>query len=392
MVSSDHKPRVLIAAKEREARERLRQSVLAGGKYQIAGTASDGQEAVQMAVLLRPDVALIEYDLPIIDGFRTAEMVGLAAPEVRSVLLGNGQPTPELLRKAMSAGVRAYLPAPVDSSDVVSVINSLSAADDMRSTPEYQAATDPNRLPKTIAITGAKGGIGKTTIATSLAMYLGLRYPGKVVLLDMYTQFGDVATMLDIKPQRSLSDLAYSAGEMDNDVLDTCMVEHETGIKVLVCSTTTQPIDSIGTNEIESVIHLLKRNYLYTIIDIPPILHATSLYLAAHCSRVLLITTLFDMPTVSNCMHLYEKLTSSYTPEEKIMLIANRVSKHDRLSLRDVEKLFGRSISVLVPNDPRLVNVVNQGVPFVQAYPRSPLSLAVGKIADEIVSGNVGVG
>lgn len=392
MAEREHKLKVLIAARDRETRERLRQSVLAGGKYQVAGTAIDGQEAVQLAVLLRPDVAIIEHDLPIINGFKVVEMVGLAAPEVRSVLLGNGQSTPDLLQKAMAAGARAYLPAHVSSTDFASAIENLTTAEQMRSTPEFLAATDSSLLPKIVVVTGAKGGIGKTTIATSLAMHLGRRYPGKVVLLDMYMQFGDVATMLDLAPQRSLADLVHSTGEIDADVLETCMVEHETGIRVLVSSTTTQPIDSVGVNHIESIVHILKRGYTFTIIDVPPILHSTSLYLAANCGRMLIITTLYDMPTVSNCKQLYDKLISTYTPEEKIMLIANRVSRHDRLSLKDVENLLGRPVSVLVPNDPRLVNVVNQGVPFVQAYPRSPFTQAIGKIADEIINSSAGAG
>ena len=392
MTAQNGKVRILIAARERGLRDQLRQLVISDGGYEVVGTAVDGQEAVQLAVLLRPDIALIKSDLPIFDGFEASEMIGLAAPEVCNVLVGDGQPDSQLLKKAMRAGLRAYLPSPVTASDLLETMHSLSTIGERRTTSEYRTATDPGRLPKIIVVTGGKGGIGKSTMATSLAMCLAKHDPGKVVLFDLYTQFGDISTMLNISPVKTLSDLVQTETDIDLEMIETHMIEHESGLRVLISSTNTQPIDAISVAGAESTLYALKRKYTYIVIDLPPILHATTLYVMSHCYHMFLVTTLFDMPTVRDAKEFYDTVVGTYVPEENISILANRMSKHDRISLADVERIFGRPVSAHVPNDSRLVSAINQGVPFVKAYARSPLVAAVDSIATDLIRQNAASG
>lgn len=385
MPSQDGKVRVLIAAKERGIRDQLRQLVQSDSKYEIAGTAVDGQEAVQLSVMLSPDISLLKDDLPIFSGYEAAEMISLSAPEVRTILVGDGQPDTHVLRKAMRSGLRGYVPSPVVESELKEMMDGLSSITERRRTPEFRTATDPTRLPKVVVVTGGKGGIGKSTIAASLAMSLAQHKPNKVVLFDLYTQFGDTATLLNITPSKSLSELVQVTDEIDLEMIENYMVEHETGVKVLVSALRAQAIDAISVANAESVIHALKRAYTHIIVDLPPILHATTLYVLSHCYQLLLITTMFDMPTVRDSKELYDIVVGSYVPREKVTIIANRVSKHDRLSMADVEKVFGRPVDAQVPNDPRLVTATNQGVPFIKAYSRSPLVAAIENIASRII-------
>lgn len=381
----DGKVRVLIAAKEREVRDHLRQLVLANEGYEVAGTAIDGQEAVQLAVLLRPDIALVKAELPIFNGREAAEMIGLAAPEVCSVLLGDGQPDTKVLEDAMKSGLRAYLPAPYKASELIQTMDSLARVESRRHTQEYHIATDPSRLPKVVVVTGGKGGIGKTTISTSVAVCLAKTNPGKVVLFDLYTQFGDAATMLDLSPTTSLSEIVAATDEIDLETLESAMVEHETGVRLLVSSLTPQPLDAISVAQAEAAIHALKRAYTYIVIDLPPILHATTLYVLANCYQLLLITNMFDMPTLRNAKNMLDKIVGTYVPEEKVAVIANRTSKYDRLNPVDVERMLGRAVAARVPNDPRLVSMVNQGLPFIKAYSKSPMAGAIESITREII-------
>ena len=385
MASRQGKARVLIAARELGVRDQLRQLVLANGRYEIVGAAADGQEAVQLAVLLRPDIALVKIDLPIFSGPEASEMIGLAVPETCRVFVGNGQPDAKVLRKAMRSGARAYLSSPVVASELMETLDNLTRIGNRRSTAEYRVATDPTRLPKLVVVTGGKGGIGKSTIAASLAMCLVEQHPEKVALLDMYTQFGDISTMLNVSPTKSLSDLVLAKDEIDLEALESCMCEHETGVKVLVSSTSVQPIDSISVETAESVVHALKRKYTYIVVDLPPILHATTLYMLSHCYKMILVTTMFDMLGIRDGKELYNLVVGTYVPEDKVAVVANRVSKYDRLTPDDLERTFGRALAAHVPNDRRLVSAMNQGVPFVKAYSRSPLAAAVQRIARELI-------
>ncbi|MCE5197652.1 MAG: AAA family ATPase [Armatimonadota bacterium] len=381
--------RVLIAARERELRDHLRLILLDNEGYEVVGTAVDGQEAVQLAVLLKPDIALLGADLPIFGGLDVGEMIGLSVPDVRCILLLNEQPDQQTLKQAMKSGVRACLCAPYDKKDVINTVSSLAGISSRRYTQEYINATDPTRIPKVIVVTGGKGGIGKTTMTASIASCLAESNPGKVAILDLYTQFGDVATMLDLQPQRTLSDIVAVSDNIDLEMLESCMLEHKsTGVKVLTSSITPQPIDAIGVAHAEATLHALKRGYTYIVIDLPAILHATTLYVLANCYRLLIITNMFDMPNVKNAKELLDKVAGTYLPDDKISIIANRVSKHDRLRQKDVETVLGRRVAASVPNDRRLVVAVNQGVPFMSAYAKSPMVEAVKRIANDIIHEN----
>lgn len=381
---SDIKLRVLIAAEERSIRDQIRQYLLDQGNFEIAGTAVDGQEAVQLTMLLRPDVALIKADLPIFSGFEASEMIGLAAPEVCRIILGDGTPDTQTWQKAMTSGVRAYVPSPYSDDQLRQALAGVVSAPNRLSAPEFINATDPTLLPKVVTVTGGKGGIGKTTIAVSLATCLAEKHPGKVILCDFYTQFGDVSTMLDITPRKSLSDLTQTTDQIDLDMLEGYMIDQDGGLKILIASTKSQPIDAISVSDAESIIHSLKRAYTHIIIDLPPILHPTTLYVLSHCYQMLLVTNLFDMPTVRDAKELYDTVAGTYMLEDRISLVANRVSKCDRLTLADLERLFGRKVDVQIPNDRRLVSSINQGVPFVKAYARSPLVAAIHQIIDKL--------
>lgn len=378
MSAEQAKLKVLIAAKDRQTRDQLRQLVLASG-CEVAATAMDGQEAVQLAMHLRPDIALLRADLPIYDGMEAAQMLGNAAPDVWSVLLGNGLEQPDVVREAMKCGVRAYLPAELSEAQLGETLGGLAQI----RRPVAIAA----ELPKVVVVTGGRGGLGKTTIATSLATFLAQRHPGKVVLFDLYVQFGDVATSMNVAPSKGLCEVAQAPEDIDLDLIESCMVEHETGLKVLVSSTEPERIDALSLDVTEATIHALKRAYTYIIVDMPPILHDTTLYVLSLAYRMLLVTNMFDMPTVRDCKKLYDVVVSrSYVLPEKVAIVANRVSKkHDHLSERDLERVFGRPIAAQVPNDPRLVHLLNQGVPFIKAYPRSQLVAAIEKIAREFV-------
>lgn len=377
--------RVLIAARERELRDSLRETILGNEDYEIAGTAMDGQEAVQLAVLLKPDIVLVNSDLSIFSGMEAAEMIALAVPQTRSVLLGDGEPDDGILKDAMKVGVRAYLPTPVSPNTLLSTLDQLADIAAIRKTKEYRTATNPDLLPKIVVVTGGKGGVGKTTIAVSVAASLAKSHPGRVVLFDLYTQFGDVATVLDITPQKALCDLAKVTNDIDLETLEGYMVEHVTGLKVLVSAIDPRPLDAISVPAAENTLNALKRAYTHIVVDMPPILHETTLYVLSRCYQLLLITNCFDMPTLKNAKELYDKIIGTYVSKEKISVVANRVSKYDRLRVPDVIEALDCSVAAQVPNDPRLVSAINQGVPFIDNYRRSAFVKAVDGIARDII-------
>ncbi|MDO8683070.1 MAG: P-loop NTPase, partial [Armatimonadota bacterium] len=270
----------------------------------------------------------------------------------------------------------------------VKTILDLSALDDYKLTPEYQAVADATKAPKVVVVTGAKGGIGKSTIATNLAVGLAKQTGDRVVLLDLYTQYGDVASMMNIVPTRTIIDLIPMSSEIDIQLLEDHMIEHESGVKVLIGSQGTAPLEAITTTIVESILNALRLHYRFIVVDMPPFLHDTNLYVLSYCSYLLLVANLFDVTTVADAKKFFQAVEGKYLAKEKIHLVLNRSSKFNRLMAADVVKALGHPVAAEIPNDSRLVYTLNQGVPIVLSRPNSPVANSIKQLADSIANSN----
>lgn len=379
--------RVLVGDGSRDGRERIRGILSEANNLELIGMARDGQETAQMALQMRPDILIVNDSLKVMRGLRVSELVKLGAPEVKTIIIGE-RPTREILHQAMRSGAREYLEESIPPERLVSAILELAALDDTRHIPEYQAVADPQKVPRVIVVTGAKGGIGKSTIATNLAVGLAKHTRDKVALVDLYTQFGDISAMLNLVPKHTIVDLLPYVDELDAQLLDDHMIEHESGVKALVGSTEPVALEAIPVPLIEAILNVLRLNFRFVVIDMPPFLHDTHLYVLSYCSILLLVANLFDVTTVSDAKKFFQAVEGKYIPKEKIHLVLNRSSKFNRLVASDVTKALDHPIAAQIPNDSRLVYAVNQGIPIVISRPNSPVAQSFKQLAESVAHSN----
>lgn len=375
--------RVLVADSNPPSREQLRGYLASDSEIEIVSLARDGQEALQMAHQYRPDIAILAADLNVQDGFKTAEyLAGVGYLPTQSIILADSSGEDQL-RKAMRAGAREYLARPVSRTALLDAVKDIYNEEQRRHTPAFAQAADPKKTTRLISVSGAKGGIGKTTIATNLAVALAQETGEPTVLIDLYVQFGDVGMLLNIAPRRTLSDLAaLDPSEVDAQLVEDCMVQHESGLKVLFSAKVPVSLDSITVTSIENVIGHLKQNYRYIVIDVPPILHQTTLYVLAHATTALLIANLYDLTTINDTRQLLLTIQGKWVAREKISVVLNRVSRQNKLPLSEIEQTLGHQISVQIPNDGIVVpQSINQGCPFVLTQPASPVAQSVRQFA-----------
>lgn len=363
----------------------------AGGGINVLAVAHDGLEAAQMAVRLQPNVILLDEEMPGMNGYEAAEMIALAAPDVASVLVVDAthSDNDRVAARALRAGARAVLTPELPTDQIAKVLTTLAQLPDARRREEYELITNPAKMPVTITVTGAKGGIGKSLLTVNLAVSFARKYPDQVVLVDFYGQFGNTVLMLDLQPNYSIADLATFAGEMDVSILQSHLVRHDNStLRVLAGYPGYAGLNGSLSPEAEilflaELIGLLRRHYRFILFDLPPLIGAASDYIFSRAQYIVLVGALNDISAVRDTAALYRQLLDQRIAPERIWLIGNRVFRHGDLTVQDLEQAAGTQVCVRIPEDQATaVASINEGSPAVLSRPSSVLSRGVRELFD----------
>ena len=333
--------------------------------------ACDAAEAHALARSLRPSVVLMADDLPPGGGFAACELLAQTVP----VMLLSEDARPDTLRRAMRAGARDVLPWTLPPADFAAALRGLPAAAD----PPLSSSR-PARI---IAVAGAKGGAGRTTLAVNLAAFLARDTGQPTVLLDLHTQFADAALLLGLSPRRTLADWA----SLDPDTLDTRFLEdyaesHESGLFLLAGAAAPLAPHALSAETVNHVLALLERECASIVIDLPPVIDGPTLAALSRAADVLLVTGLSDLPTLAASRRWLDALHGAHLRPENVRVVFNRVAPRSRLSVADGEQVLGLPAGAAIPNDGKLVPAsVNAGIPFVLSHPGSAPARSIAALA-----------
>ncbi len=359
------------------------------GNVDIVAVAHDGLEAAQMAAQFNPDVILLDEDMPGMTGYEAAELISLAAPDVAAVLMvaEGREDQGEVIRRALRAGARAVIGPGTTPEALVTLLTQLTTITSGRNRPEYELITDPAKMPVTIAVTGAKGGTGKSMTAVNLAVSFARAHPGEVVLLDFYGQYGNVPLMLDVSPAYDIGELAAFAGELDSTIIETHLVTHqESGLKVLAGEPGSSGVGGRLSERDEiaflaDLIGLLRRQYRFVFFDVPPLIGKASNYVFSRSQFIVLISALMDLSAVRDTATLYGQLIEDRIAPERIKLVVSRYSRSNELTAEDLEQAAGAKVVHTLPEDPQAATAsVNEGTPVVLSRPNSPLARSIREL------------
>ncbi|MCU1440624.1 MAG: hypothetical protein JWP85_1621 [Rhodoglobus sp.] len=234
-----------------------------------------------------------------------------------------------------------------------------------------------------IAVISPKGGLGKTTIATNLALGLARVARDSVVLVDADVQFGDVATVLGLNPAHTLPDMVSGLAARDTMVLKTFLTPHPAGFYVIGGADSPADGDRVNGEQLTHLIHQLADVFRYVIIDTTPGLGEHALAAIEQATDAVMLCSL----AVPNLRALRKELavlnSIGLTPTSR-HIVLNLADKTSGLNRRDAEETIGASVDVIIPRSKAVPLSTNRGVPIIADSPRDPASKAILELISRI--------
>jgi pilus assembly protein CpaE len=384
--------RVVIVDDIAETREHLTKLLSFESDIEVVGAAASGEEALDVAGKVQPDILLMDINMPGMDGIATTERVSANFPTT-SIIMMSVQGEADYLRRSMLAGAREFLVKPFSSDELTASIRQVHIREKQKRgrmmvpAPGSSSSGDPDRKDgKIVTLFAPKGGVGRTTLAVNLAVAMAGEQRQTVTLVDGSFQFGDVGVLLNLNPKnKSIIDVVADPSSTDEDLVDTTLVNHSTGIKVLLAPPSPEMAELISVDQIRRMVNRLRDTNDFTVVDLWPHFNDVSLALLDMSDVILTVLTL-EITNIKN-IRLFLEVAEQLGYGDRLKLVLNRADSAFGIRVADVENSVGRKIDYQVVSDGRtVVYALNRGVPFVWSNSQAPVSEDILKISRALVA------
>ncbi len=390
--------RVLIVDDIPETRDHLTKLLGFESDIEVVGSAASGTESLSMAGDLLPDVVLMDINMPEMDGIAATEKLSTQVPTA-SVVMMSVQGEADYLRRSMLAGAREFLVKPFSSDELTASIRQVYTREQeklsrMAALPVVaggaaggSAAGDGmgEHDGHVVAVFSPKGGVGRTTIAVNLAVAAAAELGKTVTLVDGSFQFGDVGVLLNLNPKnKSIADLVPELEAGEPESLDTFVIAHSTGIKVLLAPPSPEMAELITPSGIRRVLEALRRTNDLVIVDCTSWFNETTLAILDAADVVLTMLSL-EITSIKN-MRLFLEVAEQLGYESgKVKLVLNRADSSLGIRVSDVEGSIGRKVDHTIVSDGRsVVYALNRGVPFFLSNREAQVSQDILRLAQSV--------
>jgi pilus assembly protein CpaE len=333
----------------------------------------------------RESVVVLGVTIDAEAAFRFAETSRVHNPALGVILVRRRMDT-SLLADALRAGMREV----VTDRDLPALGAAVRRATDLARQLRAQVegghdAEDELPRGRVVTIFSAKGGCGKTTISTNLAVALADRGRREVCLVDLDLAFGDVAIALQLFPAHTIADAVPLADSLDESGLAGLLTPHSPGLTTLVAPVEPGAAESIPASLVADLLRILRGMFDFVVVDTPPAF--TDHVLAAFdASEVIGLLATLDVPALKNLKLTLETLELLNYPRDKWRVMLNRADAKVGLTIGEVESTLGSKIVSQIPSSRAVPASVNRGVPIVLDEPNHPVSQAIKAFAEQHVA------
>jgi len=329
-------------------------------------SATDGRTGLELAMDQRPDLALVDVMMPVMDGYEVVRRLR-ADPKTSGmgiiILTARGQSVDEAA--ALKAGADLHLPKPVNLDALEEAVEAVLAK------------THPSGPPKMVVpVMGLRGGIGVTTVAVNLAALLQQVAP--TVLWDLSPASGHAAIFLGMQPKTHWGAYLRDTTQPVRPLIR----QHPSGLRVFCAPPTPGVHGWFDAETSAAALQSLAETAQFVVVDMPSVLDEAVSPMLRAATRILLITG-DDPPAIQTTLTTMQVLRGGSAR----VVLARSGARPDRLiETQTLEQTMRLRIHVDLPHDPNQPLALSKGVPLALAKPDSPLIAALKRVAQLLLA------
>jgi pilus assembly protein CpaE len=366
--------RFVLLSPNGEFDQKLRAAVANGLRGSVQTIASDilpagPQELFALLNQEQPEVLIIGPDVPHEEALRFAKVFDVQVPGLSLVLVSDVDPSS--LLHAMRAGIRDILSPQADAAEIRVLLERACQSFATRRRNHEAPPTENGGKGLVIGVFSPKGGVGKTTLATNIAIGLGQIAPMSVVIVDLDLQFGDVASGLYLNPEHTVTDAVSPAAAQDSLVLKAFLSVHPAGIYALCAPPNPVDADHITPEHVTRLLEQLAQEFQYVVIDTAPGMPEIGLAAMEQCTDVVWVSAM-DVPSLRGLRGGLDVLRQLDIMPESRHVVLNMADAKAGLNVQDVESTIGAPVDVSVPRSRAVALSTNRGIPVLQECRKDP--------------------
>ncbi len=322
-------------------------------------------------------VAFIDFDQDPEQAASSAAYLNHAFRDNIVLIAVSGRNEPGSMLSAMRAGCTEFLAQPVQTQ-------SLQVAFGRVQQRVLERKTNVRASGSVLALLGAKGGVGTTTLGVHLATYLVQNNGKKVLLIDSKAQFGHVCIYLGMEGSGChFQEVVSNVSRLDSELLQAFVGRHPSGLDLLSSPEVGQSARALHPDDVQHTLDFLRTEYDFVIVDCDDSADEITRAIIAASSQVYVVATP-DITAIRDLSRHVDDLART-DDASKIHIVINRYSSQFAVGLEEVEKAIRLPISYSVPNNYiELVRSANLGVP-VSAEGKSGFTTELLKWANALV-------
>ena len=266
-----------------------------------------------------------------------------------------------LYRELIKRGVSEYLIAPI------SVLDFVRAASELFTAP----GADP--LGRTIAVLGAKGGAGASTIAHNVAWAIGRNLKAQTVVVDLDIAFGTAGLNFNQDPPQGIAEAIFAPDRLDANLVDRLLSKCSDHLSLLSAPATLERTADLTETALDGLIDILRSSVPTIVLDVPHVWMAWSRRAVMSADEIVIVATP-DLASLRNGKNLLDTLSATRPNDSKPRFVLNQtgVAKRPEIAAAEFSKALGVELAAVLPYDAALFGTAaNNGQMIAEVQPAS---------------------